>query len=171
MTRLDRRIKVCQTKGLKLPKLPRLDTVKWIINTVAEETLSSSSQLKKSVTMGWKYHDVPMEEVPPQVASLAVDALEAADLDLGAVSVSLDGDGVARALAITTAPNLSKEQIQRYVDEMSAFTSSQAPRKRERKKNTAGAEEAPPELRARLYQRMKNVTTEKAKKALKSLEE
>ena len=171
MKQLDRKIARAKESGAKIPKLPSPGVVKFIIDAVARETLRSSSQLKKSVAMGWEYHDVPLEGVPAQVTSLAVDAVEAAELDMGGVSISLDEDGGARVLSITTAPGLSEEQVQRYAEEIKTFASSQAPEKKGKKEGKVEGKTAPPELRARLYQKMKNATAQGAKKALKSLEE
>ena len=133
--------------------------------------MASASQLKKSTRMGWKWLDWGMDLVPGEVAGLAIDALDALKLDIGAVSVS-HVDGVPRVLSVTSAPALNQEQMGLYVAEINAFiqddgkTKDQSAKKAARKKRLAS-----PELVARLYRKMKSLSAEKVEKVLESLEE
>ena len=145
--------------------------VRDICGMLAKELMSSASQLKKSTKMGWKWLDWGMDLVPAEVAALAIEAVDAAKLDMGAVSVS-HVDGVPRVLSITTAPALSEEQMALYVGEIQSFiqndgkTKDLATKKEAKKKRLAG-----PELVARLYRKVKGLSAEKAEKVLQSLED
>lgn len=154
--------------GKAAPNLPQAGTLKWIIDAVAGEVISSSSQLKKSVALGWEYRDIPLEEVPASVVSLALDALDVAELDLGAVSLSFNSDSVARVLSITTAPALAAEQMQGFVEEIGAFAKAKTSEKKKRERKES--DKAPPELVARIYQKARVASAGKAREALKSLE-
>jgi hypothetical protein len=106
------------------------------------------------------------------VAKLAIEALDAVHLDLGAVSISY-ASGVARVLSITTAPTLDKDQMASYVAHIKAFIDRGGKTKVAEKKVAAKKQEskASPELVARLYRRVKDLSAEKAEAILKSLEE
>ncbi len=147
------------------------DTALLVAEIAAKELVSSASQLKKSVKMGWRWLDWGMDLVPAEVASLAIEAVDTAKLDMGAVSIS-HTDGVARVLSITTAPGLSEEQMGLYVAEILNFvnhdgkTKDLATKKAAKKRSLAS-----PELVARLYQRVKGLSADKAEEVLQSLEE
>lgn len=146
-------------------------TLNYVLSKVANELVSSASQLKKSVQMGWKWRPWNMELIPPEIASLAIDAVDAARLDMGAVSIS-HVEGVPRVLSITTAPALDEEQMALYVSEIRSFsenngrTKDLAAKKEAKKKRLAS-----PELVARLYRKVKGLSADKAEEVLKSLEE
>lgn len=138
---------------------------------LAGDILKSASQAQKSVSMGWKFMDWNMDLVPPEVAGLAIEALDAVHLDLGAVSISY-ANKVPRLLSITTAPNLSPEQMATYVVEVKAFIEKGGKTKAAAAKKVAKKEnKASPELVARLYRKVKDLSAEKAEAVLKSLEE
>lgn len=150
---------------------PHHALVRDVCRMLAEELMSSASQLKKSTKMGWRWLDWDMDLVPAEVAALAIEAVDAAKLDMGAVSVS-HVDGVARVLSITTAPALSEEQMALYVGEIQSFiqndgkTKDLAAKREAKKKRLAG-----PELVARLYRRVKGLSAEKAEEVLQALED
>ena len=154
-------------------QLFRLDgeTLNFVLRQVAGELVSSASQLKKSVQMGWRWLDWGVDLVPAEVSALAIDAIDAMKLDMGAVTIS-HVEGVPRALSITTAPALSEEQMALYVSEINAFcendgkTKDQAAKKEAKKRRLAS-----PELVARLYRKVKGLSADKAEEVLKSLEE
>ena len=146
------------------------DTALLVAEIAAKELVSSASQLKKSVKMGWRWLDWGMELIPAEVAALAIDAVDAAKLDMGAVSIS-HTDGVARVLSITTAPGLSEEQMGLYVAEILGFVNDDGKTKDLATKKAAKRRRlASPELVARLYRKVKGLSGDKAEEVLRSLE-
>ena len=121
--------------------------------------------------MGWEWTDWGMDLVPAEVAGLAIEAMDAANLDMGAVTVS-HVDGVARVLSITTSPSINEDQMALYVAEIIRFatdngkTKDLATKKEAKKKRLAS-----PELVGRLYRKMKGLSASKAEEVLESLEE
>lgn len=146
-------------------------TVTFVLSCLAGEIMGSASRLKKSTKMGWKWLDWGMDLVPPEVAEVAIEAMDAVKLDMGAVSVS-HVDGVARVLSITTAPALSEEQMELYATEIQSFAAAGG-KTRDPSSTKAAKKEKPvsPELVAKLYRKMKGLSAEKAEEVLQSLEE
>ena len=121
--------------------------------------------------MGWKWLDWGMELVPAEVAELAISAVDACKLDLGAVSVS-HVDGAPRVLSVTSAPALSEEQMVLYVNEIQDFANAGGKTKNPKTKKEAKKEkQASQELVARLYRKVKGLSAEKAEEVLNALEE
>ncbi len=147
------------------------DSVIFALKDVALELVASASQLKKSVKMGWKWLDWGMELIPPEVAEVAIEAMDAVKLDMGAVSVS-HVEGVSRVLSITTAPALSEGRMELYATEIQAFAAAGG-KTRDPNSTKAAKKEKPvsPELVAKLYRKMKGLSAEKAEEVLQSLEE
>lgn len=56
-------------------------------------------------------------ELPEDVEEVSKNAVEALGLDMGAVDVLVDMDGVARVLEVNTAPGLTGTTLERYVNE------------------------------------------------------
>jgi hypothetical protein len=147
------------------------DTLTFVLRQVAGELVSSASQLKKSVQMGWSWQDWGMDLVPAEVAGLAIEALDAVRLDMGAVTIS-HVENTPRVLSITTAPALDEEQMSLYVSEVSAFVESNGKTKSvEEKKAARKRRLASPELVARLYRRVRDLSADKAEEVLRSLED
>jgi len=145
--------------------------VRDVCGMLAGEILSSAHQLKKSVKMGWKYMDWGMDLVPAEVAELAIEAMDAAKLDMGAVSISYV-DGVPRVLSITTSPALTEDQMSMYAAEIQAFGDTGGQSKDFKAAKEAKKEKvASPELAAKLYRKIKGLSAEKAEEFLQSLEE
>jgi len=146
-------------------------SVVYAVSCLADELMNSASQLKKSTKMGWKWVDWGMDLVPAEVAALAIEGLDAAKLDMGAVSVSYV-DGVPRILSMTTAPQLDADQMAMYVAEIQEFAKIGGKTKDLKAKKEAKKEKtASPELVARLYRKLKGASAEKAEEVLKSLED
>jgi hypothetical protein len=133
--------------------------------------LASGNHMQRSVKRGWKYQDLPVMEVPEQVLAVALDGLDAAGLDLGAVSV-IFSEGVGRVTNITTAPALSEEQMAVYVAAIQNFAGAKQDSKTGKPTPTARkrAESAGTELMARLRQKLSGGVSQKAaEEALKAL--
>jgi len=146
-------------------------SVVYAVSCLAVELLGSAAQLKKSTKMGWRWLDWGMDLIPAEVAALAIEAVDAAKLDMGAVSIS-HVDGVPRVLSITTAPGLSEEQMGLYVAEILSFVNNDGKTKDlATKKEAKKRRLASPELVARLYRKVKGLSAEKAEEVLQSLEE
>jgi hypothetical protein len=139
---------------------------------LAGDILKSASKAQKSISMGWKFMDWNMELVPQAVAALAIEALDGVHLDLGAVSISYTNK-TPRVLSITTAPTLSPEHMASYAVQIKTFIEKGGKTKVAEKKGAAKKKEggASPELVARLYRKVKDLSAEKAEAILKSLEE
>lgn len=155
---------------------PQIDrpSLEWIARQMAGDLLNGSAHLQRSVKRGWNYVDTPVDQVPDDALSLAMAAMEAARLDLGAVSVVIDGQ-TARVTNIQTAPALSDEQLGLYVSAVRDFAGTDvtaAPSKKAKSGKTAPREEekAGVELIQRLIRKLGDgVSREAAEEALKTL--
>ena len=94
--------------------------------------LNAASHLQRSVKRGWTYNDVGVDQVPASAISLAMSSMEAARLDLGAVSVVVDGK-IARVTNIQTGPALSNDQLELYVAAIQDFAGKDAKDKASKK--------------------------------------
>lgn len=147
-------------------------SVEYTVSQLATEIIQNTSQLKKSVSTGWKLENWDLTNTPPSVMDIAIEALEALYLDMGAVSVSY-ADKIPRVLSVTTAPALDAEQMAQYVVEIESFTNTGKKAKLGRKPELVSRKErkASPELVARLYRKLKSLSAEKAEEVLGSLGE
>lgn len=147
-------------------------TLKIILGEVAEDLLTSPNHIQKSVSHGWDLKDIEVAKVPAVAFAVALQAVEAVGLDMGAVSVSVDG-ATARVTAIATAPALSPAQQQAYVDTLNQFINSGSKAKAAAAKAApvAAAAKASPEVIARLAQRLEGLPASKAAKLLALLED
>ncbi len=150
--------------------------LEWVVKQMAGELLNAASHLQRSVKRGWTYIDCPLDQVPDEAISLAMSAMEAARLDLGAVSVVIDGK-TARVTNIQTAPALTDDQLGLYVSAIRDFAGSDAtakPSKKAKSGKTAAREEenAGVELIQRLIRKLGDgVSKRDAEEALKTLGE
>jgi hypothetical protein len=144
-----------------------------VVQGLASEILRNASHLKKSSSLGWRFVPWGLTTVPPSITALAAEALDALDLDMGAVSISY-ADEVARVLSVTTAPALSPdipEEMGAYVEEIRSFSgASEVLGKR-----PAAAKKKDPkassEVVARIHRRVRELSAEKALKVLEFVEE
>lgn len=160
------------TQGKPIPATVR-KLVLEICGMVSEELLASASQLKKSVKMGWGWVDWGAHTIPEEVSEMAIKALDSASLDMGAIGVS-HVDGVPRILSITTAPTLSEGQMELYAEEIKAFDAGDGKTKDlnpDKKVKKDKKKHASPELVARLYHRLRDLSEDRAEEVLRSLEE
>ena len=146
-------------------------TASYIISNVAKDMLANSSQLKKSVKMGWEWKARVQKTVPAQMKALAVEALDIVGLDMGAVSISHCRDtDTMLVLNIQTAPGLDETQTKLYVAEIESFVANDGKTKtKEEKKAIAERRKTSPELVARIYRKIKDLSPSKAEELLKSL--
>ena len=139
----------------------------WVLQEMVAELLRGPSQLLRSIGRGWTLEDVNLNEVPAPVVELAIEAIEAAGLDMGAVSVTFDED-VARATNVTTAPAISGDSLNAYVGAIQEFMKDGAKTK---KKTAAKKKEgASPELIARLTRKLRGADASKVEEMLEALD-
>lgn len=150
--------------------------LEWVVKQMAGELLNAASHLQRSVKRGWKYYDLAMDAVPDEAVSLAMSAMEAARLDLGAVSIVVDGK-TARVTNIQTAPALTADQLGLYVSAIRDFAGTDVkatPGRKAKSGKTAAREEenAGVELIQRLIRKLGDgVSRKDAEEALKKLGE
>ncbi len=150
--------------------------LEWVVKQMAGELLSAASHLQRSVKRGWTYSNCPVDGGPDEAISVAMSAMEAARLDLGAVSVIVDGK-TARVTNIQTAPALTDDQLGLYVAAIRDFAGSDVSAKPNRKAKSGktaprGEEKAGVELISRLMRRLGDgISRKDAEEALKTLGE
>ncbi len=136
---------------------------------VAGDLLRNGAHFRKSTKMGWAYLNWELDLISPEVAELAIDAIDVLNLDMGAVSVSYVED-VPRVLSVTTTPALDRDQMAAYVAEIREFAGGKdEPRTPSRKKVDAEEQPAAPEMVAEIYHRIRGLSAEKAREVLASL--
>lgn len=159
-----------------LPEKPKLE---WVLRELAGEMLIGPAHLQRSVGRGWNLQDVPVGEVPKVAAAEAIKALEAAGLDIGAVSVTVAEES-ARVTNITSAPALGNAQLKALVAAFKDFTDGKLDEgSKSKKKAAAKSEDVPdgdrakPEIIARLTRRLRlgKITQQEAEEMLSKLEE
>lgn len=141
----------------------------WVAEELAGELVAGPHHMQKSVTHGWELADVPLKKVPAEVASQAINAVEAVGLDMGAVSVTQDGKNVW-VTNVISAPGLSEEQMNLFVSSIREFSKAKGARKKTRApKEVATQEPAPKELVASLKRKIAGVTKTQAAEVLRVL--
>ncbi|KKM02427.1 hypothetical protein LCGC14_1784520 [marine sediment metagenome] len=150
--------------------------LEWMAKQMAGELISAASHLQRSVKRGWTYSDWPVDRVPDEAISVAMAAMEAARLDLGAVSVVVDGKTV-RVTNIQTAPALTNDQLGLYVSAIRDFAGADVTAKLSKKaksEKTASREEekAGVELISRIMRKLSDgISRKNAEETLKTLGE
>jgi len=131
-------------------------TLDWALKQLTPELLQGPGQMLRSLGRGW---ELAMAETTPAIANdVAVKALDALGLDMGAVSIEVDGT-TARVTGITTAPNLDNMQMGLYVAQIKKFCSAKA--ETEKKIPDLVADDATPELMASLTRKLRGAKKEK----------
>ena len=150
--------------------------LEWVAKQMAGDLLNGSTHLQRSVKRGWTYVDSPLEQVPDEAISMSMAAMEAARLDLGAVSIIVDGT-TCRVTNIQTAPALTDDQLGMYASAIRGFAGADAkaaPSKKAKGGKTASRKEekAGVELISRLMRAISDGVSKKdAEEALKQLGE
>jgi hypothetical protein len=124
-------------------------TLDWTLKQLTPELLQGPGQMLRSLGRGWELKMTG--PTPYGLVDLAVKALDVLGLDMGAVSIELDGK-VARVTAVTTAPNLDNEQMGHYVNAIRKFCSAKA--EAEKKIPNLVVDEATPEILASLTRKL-----------------
>jgi len=150
--------------------VPELVLAREVIEGLASELLRNASHLKRSTSLGWEFTRCAPEYLPPDsaVMDLAIGALDALDLDMGAVTISYV-DGAGRVLSVTTAPALSHPDMAVYVEAIKEFAGSEETAEK-KPGATKRAPKASSEVVARIHRKVRELSVEKAQKVLESLE-
>ena len=149
------------------------EEIRWMIEALSGDLLTGPSHIQRSVNHGWAYQPFPVVDVTGPMAQTAMAALEALQLDLGAVTIVVDED-FCTVTGVTTAPSLTDERAEIYASEIRDFCKAvKAPEKKDKAAKEKGAddEQAPKELVARLRKQLSKLSRKKAEKVLKSLED
>lgn len=141
----------------------------WIANELAYDIFNSPTQMQRSITHGWSLQDCPLIDVPNQVLSEAIGAIDASELDMGAVSLIWDNK-IVRVTSIISAPNLNDEQMGLYVSEIKEFINVEKPKKNRVQVKTEEST-APVELIARVKRKIPGLSLKTIREILKTLEE
>ena len=161
-----------KAKAQKVQLAASPEEIRWVIEALSGDLLTGPSHIQRSVNHGWSYQPFPVVDVTGPMAHAAIAALDALQLDLGAVSIVLDGD-LCTVTGVTSAPTLTDERVKIYASEIKEFckAASGAGERTKVAKQKGGTEEkAPRELIATLRKRLGGLSRRKAEKVLKSLE-
>lgn len=174
LSRLKRRVeKADNAEAQKALAAANPETMKIILEEIAPELVSGPSQIQRSVSMGWELVDVELKMVPEKVKAEAIRALDAVELDIGAVSVTMDDkDPHSRAVvtAVTTGPALSDKHLAIYVQALKDFAANSGtkdPKPSVRKMTTR---KAPKELVAKITEKVAELNEKDARRILAYLE-
>lgn len=94
--------------------------VKMIVENLASDLVQGPSHLQRSLEYGWAMEDVSLQDVPNEIVSRAINALDAVDLDLGAVNIIEEGNS-AVVTNIISAPSLDDNKISLYQGAIKEF--------------------------------------------------
>lgn len=146
------------------------EELSWVVNEMISDLMDGPSHLQKSVQYGWEMEPCDMGTIPPAVISTAINALDAAGLDMGAVSVVCE-ENSAVVTNVISAPGLDEAQLQFYTEAIKDFSKVEAPEKKE-KTAVAATNEASAEILAKLTRKVRlgRISQSKAEELLKALE-
>lgn len=144
--------------------------LRWVVDELASDLMRGPSHLQKSVQYGWELSPVDLGAVPAPVISAAINALDAAELDMGAVSVVFE-ENTAVVTNIISAPGLDDAQLAFYTEAVKEFAGSENSEKKE-KGAPETANDASSEIIAKLTRKVRlgKISQKKAEELLKSLE-
>jgi len=138
----------------------------WVLKQLVPELIRGPGQLLRSVGRGWVMEDIDLGLTPKAVITEAINAVEAAGLDLGAVSVTFD-ENVPRVTNITSAPAISATMMPSYVEALEEFMKDGPKARKVTKKTTVKS--ASPELIARFTRKLREADAEKIEELLRAL--
>jgi len=97
------------------------DELQFVVSQLASDLVRGPSHMLRSVQHGWEMKPIAVGEVPAEVVVAAINALDTAGLDVGAVSVEFI-EGSAVISNVVSAPGLSEEQVGLYVAAIKSFS-------------------------------------------------
>lgn len=145
------------------------EEMNWVVKELVTDLIGGPSHLQKSVQYGWELEPCDMGTIPPVVISTAINALDAAGLDMGAVSIMYEEKSAA-VTNVISAPGLDDAQLEFYTEAIKDFSESEAPEKK--KKAAVATDEASAEILAKLTRKVRlgKMSQSKAEELLKALE-
>lgn len=164
----------------KLTKRARKDKInlgateqelRWVVDELAADLLRGPSHLQKSVQHGWELQATDLGQVPAAVISTAINALDAAGLDMGAVSVVFE-ENSAMVTNIISAPGLNEAQLQFYVEAVQDFVAAEPSEKKGAPAGEEGEPTASTDIIAKLTRKVRlgKISQAKAEAILAELE-
>lgn len=141
----------------------------FIVRELAEDLLCGPHQFQRTVGRGLELVDTNTNKLPENMVVAAIQALDAVELDMGAVNLSYD-DGTVLVTNVISYPGLDEKQRKAYVKAIKAFSKESKPRDKEIPKET-GEKKASTALVAKLTRRIKRMSTTQAAKMLEDLGE
>lgn len=157
--------------GVELQSSPR--ELGWVVELLATDLVSGPSHLQRSVQHGWELRDTELDAVPAAVLSEAINAVDAAGLDLGAVNVVFEGES-AIVTNVIAAPGIDDKQLSHYADAIREFAGAKEVPEKNRESAAAGrADGASPDVLRRLSQKIRTtgLSQKRAEEMLLSLEQ
>jgi hypothetical protein len=147
------------------------EELRWVVDELVSDLHQGPSHLQKSVQYGWELEPVDMGTIPAEVISTAINALDAAGLDMGAVSV-VQEENSAVVTNIISAPALDDAQLQFYTEAIKDFAGADSSEKKEKAAEEVATDAASNEIIARLTRRVRlgKISQVKAEEMLKALE-
>jgi hypothetical protein len=164
--RLSKRAKT-DKKSLKATE----QELHWVVGELASDLTRGPSHMQKSVQHGWELVPTDLDAVPADIISAAINALDAAGLDMGAVSV-VHEENSAVVTNIISAPGLDDAQLLFYVEAIKDFSKSDASEKKEKVAGVKEEDVASTEILAKLSRKVRlgKLSQAKAEEMLKALE-
>jgi hypothetical protein len=146
------------------------EELRWVVDELVSDLMQGPSHLQKSVQYGWELQPVDMGTLPPEVISTAINALDAAGLDMGAVSV-VQEENSAVVTNIISAPGLDDAQLAFYTEAIKDFAGSETSEKKGKEAKEA-SDDASSEIIAKLTRKVRlgKISQAKAEEMLKALE-
>jgi hypothetical protein len=135
-------------------------TLNWVLEEVTPELLQGPGQMLRSLGRGWVLQTVDAGVELPKVKALALKAMDALGLDMGAVSIEVDGE-TARVTSVTTAPTLDDTQMKVYAEALRKFGATK--KETEKQIPDLEADAATPEMLADLKRKLKGANKEQLK--------
>ena len=168
--------KKAEREGAKLRATQQ--EVQTMVEELASDLLRGPSHMLRSTNHGWELCKLDLKDVPNEVLASAVQALEAAGLDIGAVHITVEEE-TPRVTNIISAPALDNDLLDCYAEAIQEFTNSQqesSPAKPSGAKKAAAAEEGSPaskEVVSRITRRLRHgrISESKARELLRAIEE
>lgn len=145
------------------------DDLEFIVQELADDLLCGPHQFQRTVGHGMELVDTNTDRLPEELVVAAIQALDAVELDMGAVNLSYD-NGTVQVTNVISYPGLDVKQMKAYAKAIQAFSKEKEPREKEIPTETS-EKKAGSALVAKLTRRIKRMSTTQATKMLKDLGE
>jgi len=139
-----------------------------IVRMLSEDLLLGPHHYQRTVGRGCELEDYSVTDLAPEIMNAAIRALDAVELDMGAVNLSFDGEQ-PQITNVISYPALDDKQRAAYVSAIVEFVGTEEVA--EKNIPSEGADTAAPELVARLRRKIDSLSGKKAAELLKELGE